>query len=96
MREVGLRGATDQEVITYARKKDCVLLTIDRDFGNILDYPPGTHPGIIRLKIKFMPSKVVNSLLLRFFETVTPDEIAGNLVILEKDRYRVRKRTDTD
>gem|GEM_PF-6876745 len=31
------------------KKHELVLITIDRDFWNILDYPPGSHPGIIRL-----------------------------------------------
>jgi hypothetical protein len=34
------QDANDTEVIALAQKLDAVLLTIDLDFSNILDYPP--------------------------------------------------------
>lgn len=39
-RDVGLRGKSDQEVISFARKRRAVLFTGDWDFGNILEFPP--------------------------------------------------------
>ena len=59
LRDAGLKGATDEKVIGYAKRHEYVLITVDRDFGNILDYAPGTHPGIIRLKMRYMPSDAV-------------------------------------
>ena len=92
VREVNLRGASDDTVFEYAKQHGFVLITIDRDFGNILDYPPGTHSGIIRLKFRYMPSKIVLSALKNFLEEVTPEDIYGNLTILEENRYRLRKK----
>lgn len=92
LRDINLKGASDDEVIKYARQYELALITIDRDFGNILDYPPGSHPGIIRLKLQYMPSKIVNFVLKTFLEEVKPQDIYGNLAIVEENRYRLRKK----
>ena len=96
VRDAGLNGASDDAVIGYARKHGYVLITVDRDFGNILDYTPGTHPGIIRLKIRYMPAGTVNTLLRDLFEKVAFEEISGNLVIVEEGRYRIRKKVENE
>ena len=92
LRDVNLKGAVDEDVINYATQHKLVLITIDRDFGNILDYPPGSHPGIIRLKLQYMPSRIVNFVLKTFLEEVKPQDIYGNLAIVEENRYRLRKK----
>ncbi len=92
LRDVNLKSASDDEVIKYAKQYKLVLITIDRDFGNILDYPPGSHPGIIRLKLQYMPSIIVNFVLKTFLEEVKPQDIYGNLAIVEENRYRLRKK----
>lgn len=92
LRDINLKGATDEKVISYAIKHGLILITIDRGFGNILDYPPGSHPGIIRLKLRYMPSKIVNSILKKFLKELNTQDICGNLAIVEKNRYRLRKK----
>lgn len=96
VRDVDLRGASDSEVIKFARENGLILITVDKGFTNILHYPPNTHHGIIRLKLKYMPSKIVHSVLERFFKAVRMEEIKGNIIILEKDRFRIRKKQDTN
>lgn len=92
IRDVNLKGSTDDDIIEYAKKHGLVLITIDRDFGNIIDYRPGTHCGIIRLKLRYMPSKIVNLVLKTFLKELNPEDIYGNLAIVEENRYRLRKK----
>ena len=92
VREVNLKGASDDKIFEYAKQHGLLLITIDRDFGNIMDYPPGTHHGIIRLKLRHMPSGKVNSVLQSFLAEINSEDIYGNLAILEEDRYRIRKK----
>jgi predicted nuclease of predicted toxin-antitoxin system len=47
-----LQGASDSRVLEAARQTDRLLLTLDRGFGDIRRYPPGTHPGIIVLRLE--------------------------------------------
>jgi predicted nuclease of predicted toxin-antitoxin system len=44
VRDLGLRDASDQEIFQAAKAADCVVMTKDRDFLNLLDQfgPPPT------------------------------------------------------
>lgn len=46
VRECSLRGKSDKEIFNFAQKESAVLLTGDLGFGNILNFPSGTHSGI--------------------------------------------------
>jgi predicted nuclease of predicted toxin-antitoxin system len=45
-----LGGVTDPEVLAAATDEDRFLITLDRGFGDIRLYPPGSHPGIAVLR----------------------------------------------
>ena len=47
VRDVGLRGGADDDVIAHAVAHDPTLLTGDLDFANLLRFPLGTHRGIV-------------------------------------------------
>ena len=47
----GLAGATDVQVALAAAGADKMLITLDRDFADVREYPPGTHPGIIVVRV---------------------------------------------
>jgi predicted nuclease of predicted toxin-antitoxin system len=56
--DVGLRASPDDRLLAAAVGQQRVLVTADREFGNILLYPPEQHEGV---------------LLVRIRETVEPD-----------------------
>ena len=43
VREIGLKGATDQELFKYAQKKGMIIISRDKEFSSIVKYPLGTH-----------------------------------------------------
>jgi len=47
VRDVGLRGCTDEEVLEFAVRESRVVVTADIGFGNILRFPLGEHAGIL-------------------------------------------------
>jgi predicted nuclease of predicted toxin-antitoxin system len=61
--EVGLSGADDPTVRAFAIETGRVLVTLDGDFGNVLRYPPGSTPGIIRLRIHPATEQAIEALL---------------------------------
>jgi predicted nuclease of predicted toxin-antitoxin system len=50
-RDEGLSGAKDQQVFEVAQREGWILLTADKDFGDIRAYPPSLHIGVIVLRI---------------------------------------------
>jgi predicted nuclease of predicted toxin-antitoxin system len=47
----GLTGAADPRVVAAAAAEARVLITLDRGMGDIRAYPPGSHAGIVVLRL---------------------------------------------
>jgi predicted nuclease of predicted toxin-antitoxin system len=47
----GLTGAPDQDVVAAATAASRILISLDRGLGDIRSYPPGSHAGIIVLRL---------------------------------------------
>ena len=94
LRDIGLRGSTDAEVFGYAQKHRMIIISRDREFGNILKYPLGTHCGIIwvNLPYTFIRHQILDA-VERFLIEVERNRLPNNLTILEVGRYRIRERS---
>ena len=89
VRDIGLGGAKDKEIIEHALKNERIIVTRDIDFGEVLRYPK--HPGaiIFRLPYTFIAEKI-NERVKKFFETVDEKDIKNTIIIVELARYRRR------
>ena len=94
LRDIGLKGSTDAEVFEYAQKHRMIITSRDREFGNILKYPLGTHYGIIWVNLPntFIRHQILDA-IERFFINVERARLKNNLTILEVRRYRIRERS---
>jgi predicted nuclease of predicted toxin-antitoxin system len=91
VRDVGLRGRSDQEIFDYAQVQGAILITADKGFANILHFPPGTHAGIVVVRVpNELPTQKVNQELLRGLADLKGEELSGLLVIIEVGRTRIR------
>ena len=94
VREIGLRGATDQEIFKYAQKKEMIIISRDKGLSSTVKYPLGTHCGIIvaRLPYTFVRSQIL-SIIEKFFIDVENGRLPNKLTILEVGKYRVKTVT---
>jgi predicted nuclease of predicted toxin-antitoxin system len=94
VRDVGLAGQPDSAVFAYAQSTHAVLVTSDKDFSNILQYPLGSHAGIIVLRV---PDKLsvpeVNQLLQDALSALRTVDLTGLLVIVRLHGLRIRRPT---
>jgi predicted nuclease of predicted toxin-antitoxin system len=91
-RDIGLRGRTDAEVFAYAQSRGAVLVTADKGFANLLRFPPGSHSGLIVLRVpNELPTHEVNQELLRALVDLRDEDLKGMLVIVEAGRTRIRR-----
>ncbi len=81
----------DPDVLALATSLDAVLLTIDSDFSNILNYPPQNYTGIIVLRYRLADEKVLNETLKQALSDLYRDNLRGVLVVVKPDRYRIRR-----
>jgi predicted nuclease of predicted toxin-antitoxin system len=91
----GLRGAPDEKLFEVCTAERRALITLDRDFGQVLRYPPAASAGIVILEIG--PRATHAALLDRIREllivlsTRSPD---GALWIVEPGRLRIHLPSD--
>lgn len=83
--------APDPGVIALAGELDAVLLTIDLDFANILDYPPAVYGGIVVVRYRVQDESELDQTLKTALEDLYRDGLRGVLVIIAAGRYRIRK-----
>jgi predicted nuclease of predicted toxin-antitoxin system len=93
----GLRGAADETLFEVCTAESRALVTLDRDFGRVLRYPPAASAGIVVLEIG--PRATHTALLDRVREllivlrTRSPN---GALWIVEPGRVRIHLPADDD
>lgn len=91
IRALGLNMATDREVLAYARTQNQVVLTFDLDFGEILAAADVRAPRVMIFRLSDQRPAVVNRRLELVLVHCFDQLEAGALVVVEDDRYRLRK-----
>ncbi len=88
--DFNLLGAKDPVVFQKARELEAVLITNDQGFGDIRNYPPTSHTGIIVLKMTPDPEQIagVHKVLEQLLET--EDSFTETLFIVDHNKYRKR------
>lgn len=85
--DAGYAGKPDEDIIRFARRAGRVIVTHDRDFGNVLRFPVATHAGVILLRLRNQSPQNTLAHLLRFLRS--RKGIFGKLVIIREGEYRI-------
>jgi predicted nuclease of predicted toxin-antitoxin system len=89
--EEGIAGTGDAAIAAHAVSERRVLLTLDLDFSDIRQYPPGKHPGIIIFRLHSQDITTLQKGLGRLLQNVAEEDVIGNTVIVEVARVRIRR-----
>lgn len=93
--EQALGSASDDTVIEVCRVEERVLITLDKDFAQVLRYPPARYPGIVVLRL---PEPVtllaIHDALRRLVAAARDTDLAGRLWII--DAWRIRQRCEPE
>ena len=92
VREIGMGAAEDAAIAKYARENGLCLLTRDKDFGDVRNYPPNDYAGIVVLDL---PDETVAADILKLLESFLSrkewlDALHGQLTIMQPGRVRFR------
>lgn len=87
----GLRGADDPVVWRAAQSEDRFFVTQDREFSDIRKYPPGTHAGILLVRLHAPVRMALAERVRALFETEDASGWAGCLVVATDSKVRVRR-----
>ena len=88
--EIAAADTPDQKVLSLAVERSLVLLTNDKDFADILRYPPSSHAGIVVLRIRAANEAKVHRTLLSLLTDHSPESLRGSLAVVSAAKYRLR------
>jgi predicted nuclease of predicted toxin-antitoxin system len=84
----------DTVVIAQAQHLDAILLSLNKDFADIVTYPPADYQGIIALQVRNHP-EIIPQLMQRLQDYLSShadrEYYPGKLLVVEVHRIRVRQ-----
>jgi len=86
-----LGGTTDPRLAAVCNAENRILVTLDTDFSDIRQYPPGSHPGIIVFRISRQDKVSILSVTRRLLQSLSQQSPMGDLWIVDERRIRVRE-----
>ena len=94
LRDVLPVESSDAVVITKAQEIDAILLSLNGDFADIVNYPPKNYKGIVALQIRnhseILP-KLIGRLTAYLEAQPAMEHYRGRLLVVEVDRIRIRE-----
>ncbi len=90
--DVGLSGKVDEDIYSWAQHHQALIITFDEDFADQRSFPLGEHCGIIRLRVWPTTIEETQQALDRLFSQVSDEDLLEALVIVDRNRIRVRPR----
>lgn len=93
VREVGLKGKSDQDIIKWIQKNKRVLITADLDFGEFFYLKNFGKIGVIILKSKSQKLKSFKKIIdyLHKEKVLKDKKLENSLVVAVKGKYRMRE-----
>lgn len=87
----GLTARPDHEVWDAAQAAGRFLITQDLDFSDMRRYQPGTHSGILLLRLRNPGRNALFVKVVSLFETEPVDTWAGCFAVATERKLRIRR-----
>jgi hypothetical protein len=91
VKEQRLLGIRDEALYAHCIAEGWILVSLDRDFSNVLRYPPESTAGIAVLRGPNDLFPIMRILVETFAEALTHDDPLGKLWIVEPGRLRIHE-----
>jgi predicted nuclease of predicted toxin-antitoxin system len=88
--EERLAGADDDTVWAAAQREERLLVTTDLDFSDVRKFTPGTHHGLVLLRLRDPSRGAIEQRVLTLFGGGGLDSWSRCLVVVSDHRVRVR------
>ena len=89
--EEGLAGFIDPEIWAAAQREDRFLVTQDLDFSNITKFAPGTHAGILLVRLRVPGRLALTEAVTRLFATEHVEGWSGCFLVLTERKLRIHR-----
>ena len=86
-----LTGRADPDVWSSAQAAQRFLITQDLDFSDVRRYTPGTHAGLLLVRLTRPGRKVLFERVSTVFQTEKVEDWTGCLVVATEQKIRIRR-----
>jgi predicted nuclease of predicted toxin-antitoxin system len=93
VKDEGLTGSPDYIIWGIAQAENLFLITTDLDFSDIRRYTPGTHRGILLLRLSLEGKNYMLSYFKQLIANFDFNEWVGCVVIANDHKIRIKKPT---
>jgi predicted nuclease of predicted toxin-antitoxin system len=90
-RDEGLSGAADNDIWEAAQREQRFLITEDLDFSDMRRYTPGTHYGLLLIRLREPTRRSLIDRLLTLFRGQPVNDWIGCFVVASDRKVRVRR-----
>jgi len=87
----GLGGAADPSVARAATEAGRLIVTLDRGFGDIRRYPPGSHAGIVVLRVDDHSASAIVEALTVLVSSTDLESLKKCVAVYRDGELRVRR-----
>ena len=94
LRDVLPIQSPDSDVIAKAQSLSAILVSLNGDFADIVEYPPSNYAGIVAIQLKNHPETIpslMGGLINFLIENPQQEFYRGKLIIVEAHRIRIRE-----
>ncbi|MBI4450389.1 DUF5615 family PIN-like protein [Candidatus Woesearchaeota archaeon] len=91
VKESRLQGASDNELLRLARDEDRIIVTHDKDFGQVLQASKIQHCGILFLRLYNQQPQNVQRVLLTVLASPVSNKMQKNVVIVSEAKVTVHR-----
>ena len=87
----GLSGINDEGLWQRVCREGWFLITLDLDFSDVRQFPPGSHPGILLIRPRSQARDSVMEVLHRVLAERPLETLAGCLAVADETYTRIRR-----
>jgi len=87
----GLKGSSDKDVWQAARREQRFLITQDLDFSDVRQFKPGTHPGLLLVRLREPSANALMKRISAVIDAESLESFAGCFVVLTDRKLRIKR-----
>jgi len=88
VQHAGLTGAEDDFLIRLAIKEERIIVTHDKDFGDILRYPLKEHSGVVLIRLRRPTPQNSIKAIENVLDKIPESKMRGRVVVVEDELMR--------
>ncbi len=90
-----VKSATDEELLEIANKENRVILTHDKDFGNLIRQKNISHKGIIIIKCKSQDTDKIINLINKAISSDLIKDIKNSIILISETHMTIYRISES-